>query len=426
MFPPSFMTSAHSLSKSSRAFNRQSVQGAIRALQTALKRYKTIPTNGLAMFAGVQPIASASDASSSSSSSSSNERDRLMVREIEPLKPLKSGLYYCDGRFHVEQLLAQFSDETPYGFVIIDGSGCNFYQVSGDAYQLLWKHGDPALPKKHGRGGQSAPRFGRLRAEKRAAYVSAVAKQMNNTFIDKSSGNTNVAGIILCGAGELKQQLAARTNVLDAKISAAIMPTLIDLQYGGQSGLNEAIKKASSLLADHSIGQQRGILLNFMESISNDDGLVAFGIRDTLYALNAGAVSTLLVSDSLSCRLITYKNRSSQEKQYDYIAENKPIDPLPPSMRKNTESSITGEVSEEESSWIVESQESLWDHLMNTIAQQRTHVQLISPSSTQGAQFEAAFGGIGAILSWSISLPSNEDQDVDFTDEDEGYDFSDF
>lgn len=433
------MKSSPSLSKSSRAFNRQSVQGAIRALQTSLKRFRTIPINGIALFAGVQPIAPGSaaeplaatpSAATASSSGTSSERERLMVREIEPLKPLRTGMYHCDGKFHVGPLVEQLSDEISYGFVIFDGSGCHMYTVAGDSFTLVWRHGDPGLPKKHGRGGQSAPRFGRLRQIARAAWVSSVAKQLNTAFTDKTTCNVMVAGIVLCGSGELKQQLQQRTNVLDPRVSAAILPTLIDLQYGGMAGLQEAIKKAEPLINDHAFSRQRSTLVTFMEGIANDSGLVAFGARDTLHALDSGAVETLIISESMNYRRVVYRNAVTQETHVDFIEHYKRVPslpshvapPAPPtssSRRANssaaasTSNATTSDANDASTSatdaeWRVESAEPLLDHLVSLVNTYGAAVQLISPSSTQGAQFNSAFEGIGAILRWAVALPSSE------------------
>jgi peptide chain release factor subunit 1 len=455
------MTSTRSLTKFSRAFNRQSVQGAIRALQTALKRYKTIPPNGIALFAGMQPISTGSTSSepiatasisSASSSASMNERERLMVREIEPIKPLRTGMYHCDGKFHVDPLLAQLSDDITYGFVVLDGAGCHMYSVAGDSYTLVWKHGDPALPKKHGRGGQSAPRFGRLRDLARALWISIVAKQLNIAFTDKSTGNVNVAGIVLCGSGELKQQLSLRSNVLADRVSSAILPTLIDLQYGGHSGIQEAIRKAAPLINEHSFTRQRGVLVSFMDGIANDTGLISYGPQDTMHALQAGAVSTLLLSESLSFRRVLYRNLETQETCYDYVDEAVPIPHLPSHVRTQQRSAEEEEMVHHSSSsssapssspygdlsihpnstvtggesgteWRVESFEPLLDFLVGSVAKYGATVQLISPSSTQGHQFDSAFGGIGAMLRWTIPLPSSEMPMDGDEDSDGGYDF---
>lgn len=60
-----------------------------------------------------------------------------------------------------------------YGFIVMDGNGCLFGTLCGNTREVLHKF-TVDLPKKHGRGGQSALRFARLRMEKRHNYVRKV------------------------------------------------------------------------------------------------------------------------------------------------------------------------------------------------------------------------------------------------------------
>ena len=55
----------------------------------------------------------------------------------------------------------------------MDGNGSLFGTLSGNTRDVLGKF-TVELPKKHGRGGQSALRFARLRMEKRHNYVRKV------------------------------------------------------------------------------------------------------------------------------------------------------------------------------------------------------------------------------------------------------------
>lgn len=52
----------------------------------------------------------------------------------------------------------------------MDGNGCLYGTLAGNTREILHKF-SVDLPKKHGRGGQSALRFARLRLEKRQNYV---------------------------------------------------------------------------------------------------------------------------------------------------------------------------------------------------------------------------------------------------------------
>lgn len=56
----------------------------------------------------------------------------------------------------------------------MDGNGSLFGTLSGNTREIMHKF-TVDLPKKHGRGGQSALRFARLRMEKRHNYVRKVS-----------------------------------------------------------------------------------------------------------------------------------------------------------------------------------------------------------------------------------------------------------
>ena len=74
------------------------------------------------------------------------------------------------------------ADDSTFGFIIMDGNGALFGTLSGNARAVLHKF-SVDLPKKHGRGGQSALRFARLRMEKRHNYVRKVAEESVRMFI---------------------------------------------------------------------------------------------------------------------------------------------------------------------------------------------------------------------------------------------------
>ena len=74
---------------------------------------------------------------------------------------------------HVKRLL-QLLRLCRYGFIVMDGNGSLFGALSGNSREVIHKF-QVDLPKKHGRGGQSALRFARLRLEKRHNYVRKVS-----------------------------------------------------------------------------------------------------------------------------------------------------------------------------------------------------------------------------------------------------------
>ena len=78
----------------------------------------------------------------------------------------------------------------------MDGNGTLFGTVAGNTREVIQKF-TVDLPKKHGRGGQSALRFARLRDEKRHNYVRKVAELAVQHFI--TNDKVNVTGLVLAG-----------------------------------------------------------------------------------------------------------------------------------------------------------------------------------------------------------------------------------
>jgi transposase InsO family protein len=75
----------------------------------------------------------------------------------------------------------------------MDGNGSLFGTVQGNTRTVLLKF-SVDLPKKHGRGGQSANRFARIRTERRHNYVRKVAESTTACFI--TNDRPNVKGLI--------------------------------------------------------------------------------------------------------------------------------------------------------------------------------------------------------------------------------------
>ena len=72
------------------------------------------------------------------------------------------------------------------------------------------------LPKKHGRGGQSALRFARLRLEKRQNYVTKVAEMAKQIFV--TDDKVNVQGLVLAGSADFKSELQT-SDMFDQRLA---------------------------------------------------------------------------------------------------------------------------------------------------------------------------------------------------------------
>ena len=104
-----------------------------------------------------------------------------------------------------------------FGFIVMDGNGALFGTLQGNTRDVLHKF-TVDLPKKHGRGGQSALRFARLRMEKRHNYVRKVAETAVQMFI--SNDKPNISGMILAGSADFKTELS-QSDMFDPRLQVS-------------------------------------------------------------------------------------------------------------------------------------------------------------------------------------------------------------
>ena len=194
--------------------NRQSVLGAITSAQQRLKLYTRVPANGLVLFTGTVLT--------------DDGKEKRLNIDFEPFKPINTSLYLCDNKFHTESLAELLDSDSTYGFIIMDGNGALFGTLSGNTRDILHKF-SVELPKKHGRGGQSALRFARLRMEKRHNYVRKVAETAVQVFIP-GGDKANVAGLVLAGSAEFKNELS-ESDLFDGRLKALVL-AVVDVSYG--------------------------------------------------------------------------------------------------------------------------------------------------------------------------------------------------
>lgn len=183
--------------------NRLSVLGAITSVQHRLKLYTKVPPNGLVIYCGTIVT--------------EEGKEKKVNIDFEPFKPINTSLYLCDNKFHTEALTALLADDNKFGFIVMDGNGALFGTLQGNTREVLHKF-TVDLPKKHGRGGQSALRFARLRMEKRHNYVRKVAEVATQLFI--TNDKPNIAGLILAGSADFKTELS-QSDMFDP-VSVAI------------------------------------------------------------------------------------------------------------------------------------------------------------------------------------------------------------
>jgi len=375
------------LPKSSRAFNRQSVQEALRSLRQRLSLYKKTPPNGLALFCGYHVTEAG--------------KERKLLVAIEPLAPLVHSLYKCDSQFHTELLREQLNQGGKFGFIVIDGHGCSFHILAGDTRSTIYKWDNVALPKKHGRGGQSQNRFARIREEKRFNYITKVVALATQHFIDPLTNGAIVESIVMAGLADFKSELGKR---LDPRLQKLIL-TYVDVAYNGEQGFNQAIQLAAGALKDCKFLRDQKTLEGFFFQISSD-APYCFTSSDTVYALEAGAVETLVVWEELpDMRYSLHSSVDPSVKKLIYSTNGLPTE------------------IQDEPDWVIESQP-LLDWILENYRSFGASLCLVADSSTVGNQFVKGFGGIGAFLRFPVDVTQKDDEEgAEAADGSDEYDF---
>ncbi|PON68686.1 Peptide chain release factor eRF1/aRF [Trema orientale] len=324
--------------------NRQSVLGAIKSAQQRLKLYNKVPPNGLAIYTGTMVT--------------EDGKEKKVTHEIVPFKPINTSLYICDKRFHTEVLSDLLESDDKFGFIIMDGGGYLFGTLSGNTREVLHR-ATVDLPKKHGRGGQSALRFSRLRMESRHNYVTKAAEKAAELFIDHKTNMPNVAGLVLAGSADLKADLLC------------------------------------------CFVKQKCLIEDFFKQIEQDTLKYVYGIDDTMKILEMGAIEKLIVWESLDINRHVLKNRVTEEIVVRHMNKEQEAD-----QSNFRDSATSSELETLENMPLLE-----W--LANEHKKFGCSLDLVTDKSQEGSKFCKGYGGIGGILRYQLDISSFDEPSED-------------
>ena len=388
--------------------NRLSVLSAITSTQQRLKLYNKCPPNGLVIYCGTVIT--------------EDGKERKVNIDFEPFKPINTSLYLCDNKFHTEDLSDLLVDDEAFGFIVMDGNGSLYGTVQGSNREVLHKF-SVDLPKKHGRGGQSALRFARLRLEKRHNYVRKVAEMATQLFVPDGQ-KPNVQGIVLAGSADFKTELM-RSDLFDPRLQKIVIK-MVDVSYGGENGFNQAIELSAESLSNVKLMKEKKLLQQYMDEISRDTGRYCFMVEDTLKALEMGAVEDLIIWDNLDCNRYVLRNSQSGEEVIKHLNKQQETDD---NQFRDSDTGVELEVQEKEA---------LVEWFANNYKNFGCNLEFITDRSSEGTQFVKGFGGIGGILRWKVDFAELngyeeaaaldagvDDDDDDDDDDDSEYGFDD-
>lgn len=260
------------------AQTRKNVIDALERMIQHLRLYKATPPNGLAVFSG--------------NVASVEGRSDVRVWSVEPPVPIQTRMYRCDKNFQLELLRDLLATKEVFGLIVIDSRDAAIAILKGKTIiPLISTHSH--IPGKMKAGGQSSVRF----ARNREIAVNDHFKKVADIMKDQLFNLEGLKGIIVGGPGPTKYDF-----VDSGHITADLKKKIIgikDLSYTGDFGLEELLEKSADTLAAESVMEEKKLVGKFLEMLAIKQDHVTYGEKNTLKALEMGAVATLLLSESL-------------------------------------------------------------------------------------------------------------------------------
>jgi peptide chain release factor subunit 1 len=372
--------------------NRQSVLGGITSAKEKLKTFNRVPKMGLLIYCGT---VWADD----------GKTTKKMMIDFEPHKQINTSMYNCGNHFITGPLKELLESDEKFGFIIVDGLGVHWATLQGNTREIISKF-SVDLPKKHGRGGQSSNRFANTREEKRAAYVKKVCEGSTACFI--TDDRPNIAGIVLGGYADFKTRVA-ESQFFDERLKRIIV-NVVDISYGGEQGLNQAIDLSQTCLKDIQLVKEQNVIGKFYEMLNIDHEKIIYGIIDTMRALEDGVVQKLILFDDMEQLRVVLKKQSDDEPVIRFM---KPAELV-------ADGALIDEETKEEMDLI--EKEPFVDWMAENYKDFGAELVFVTDRSPEGSQFVKGFGGIGGFLRYKVDYDAdhgniaeaNEDSEEDF------------
>lgn len=354
---------------------RKNVLDAIVRVQQRLKLFKQVPENGLVIFCGAIPQNGAGS-------------EKLETYVVTPPEPINVYLYRCDARFHTEYLEELLREKETYGIILVDASAATFATLQGRRLEIVTGI-TSGVPGKTRAGGQSARRFERLREMRLQEYFRRVGKHANEIFLPIE----NLKGLIIAGPGPTKSDFE-KGDHLNYLLKSKVID-IIDTAYVDEQGVEEVVEKAPEIVRKMRYVEEKQIIQQFLYEIGHDTGMATYGEEDVRRALQAGAVKTLLLSDTLEIVRVTVKCSACGYEEQETLKTQKLM---------SFEQSLAGKPCPKckaPALAMAETQD-LIENFAQMAEEANTEVEIISGETEEGQMLKNAFGGIAAILRFKL------------------------
>ncbi|MCH2646130.1 MAG: peptide chain release factor aRF-1 [Candidatus Thalassarchaeum sp.] len=351
---------------------RKHVGDAIESAISVLNRYKNAGEYGIAIFVGHVIVG--------------NNKSRLVTVVIDdPPEVFGSFRYRCDSTFELTQLEDMLIDRTSYGLFVIDRGEAAYGIASGKRIHCQ-EELQSNIMGKHRQGGQSAQRFERLIEEAAHNFFKRATEHACNYWLPNLA---DIKGIIVGGPGHTKD-FVIKNDYFHHEVKKLIREPFFDVGYSNESGLRELVQRAGNLMDQIELDAERELVDNFLREVMQAHPKATYGEMMIRSALDQGAVDTLLLSEGLRKRRVGW-NCKPCSHQWESTQNSRSEIPNCPKCGSE-------DVREDP-----DRTRDIIDELTELAGHTSAKVSLISMESEEGATLQTSFGGIAALLRYSLT-----------------------
>lgn len=218
---------------------------------------------------------------------------------FEPIKPIVQAIYICDKYFYLDPILDHYKNESSYGILLVSGERAICGQIikSGTHIQTkIINEIKVRLQKRHNKGGQSAPRFGRIRQEIEEHYVKDVATMAINSYMKDNCSQCIVSSIIIAGPAELKHKV--EKHPVYTQYLKDITIRSIDIDTVDSSAILTIYERSVDDFNKCDQSDSIALLDKIKTMMTNADDKLIFGFKEVCENLEQCMVEQLLISSS--------------------------------------------------------------------------------------------------------------------------------
>ena len=135
------------------------------------------------------------------------------------------------------------------------------------------------------------------------------------TFI--TDNKCNVTGLVLAGSADFKNDLN-KTDMFDPRLQTKVI-NVVDVSYGFENGLNQAIEKSSEALLNVKFMKEKALISDFFDHIALGDGMVIYGVQDTMKLVESCAVGKIVCFEGLDYLRSKLRNTETQNLSTIYV-----------------------------------------------------------------------------------------------------------